>query len=462
MSILHAINKIFIRLNARNERKLESRGILEKDGMLYTREKLFLVSIQFMTVIGFMAYIPSAVIAIIEKRWMLISVDSGALAILIVFVFANILPAKIRKILLLIALYLLGSLLIIALGPLSTGLIWLIAFSVICTIYFDFKRAIISLLLNFLALLMLGIFIRYKTFDTLLINEYTIGRWLVVSINFMMINLLIVFSLAYFIYDLEKSLKREKELQVKLKKKSERLIDAKVKAEESDQLKSAFLANVSHEFRTPMNAIIGFTEIMLYTNPDEEKRKRYLERIQSSSEQLLQIIHNTIEYSKIEMGTINLHNVKFQVNEILYTLLEQLKPLCPQGITYVLEGVHPDKKNYIVADRERLMQILTNLITNAFKFTEKGKVTFGIMESAHKGFYQFFVRDTGIGIRKEKQKDIFTRFHKEDDFKNGTGLGLSISATLIVYMGGRIWLDSETGMGTAFYFILPINYSETS
>lgn len=459
MNIGKGFKKLLININTKNERKLDSRGILEKDGMLYIREKLFLVSIQFMTVIGILAYIPSAIMAVIEKRWMLLSVDTGAFALLIVFILADLLPSKIRKVLLLTALNLLGTMLLIALGPLSTGLIWLLAFSVIATIYYDFKLAFISISINLLTLILLGIFIKYQLFNTLLTTDYTIGRWIVVSTNFLMINMLIVFSLAFYIYDLEKSFSREKELQQKLRKKSERLIDAKVKAEESDQLKSAFLANVSHEFRTPMNAIIGFTEIMLYTNPDEEKRKRYLENIQKSSEQLLQIIHNTIEYSKIEMGTIVLHNVKFQINDILYTLLEQLKPLCSEGVQYTLEGVNPEKKNYIFADRERMMQILTNLIINAFKFTEKGKVSFGIMETAHKGFYQFFVKDTGIGIRKERQKDIFTRFHQEDDFKNGTGLGLSISATLIVYMGGRIWLESESGIGTTFYFILPINYS---
>ncbi len=449
------INKIEVSI----ENKLGKRGILEKDGMLYIREKLFLVSLLFLTVIGILAYIPSAIIALHEKRWMLLFIDTSALMVMIVFIISDLLPAKVRKPLLLVVIQLLGTLLLISLGPLSTGLIWLIAFSVITTIFYTYKQAFISILINLFTLVILGIFIKEKFFDTL-ITDYTIGRWMVVSINFLMINLLIVSSLSYFIHDLERSLTREKDLQQKLRKKSERLIDAKVKAEESDQLKSAFLANISHEFRTPMNAIIGFTEIMLYTSTDEEKRKRYLENIQKSSEQLLQIIHNTIEYSKIEMGTIKLHNVKFQINEILYTLLEQLKYLCPPGISYVLEGVHPTRKNYIYADRERLMQILLNLITNAFKFTDNGKVSFGLMESAHKGYYKFFVKDTGIGIRKERQKDIFTRFHKEDDFKNGTGLGLSISATLIVHMGGRIWLESESGIGTTFYFILPINMIE--
>jgi signal transduction histidine kinase len=443
-----------------NEKILKRKGLSVDEGIEYLMEKIFLIGIEILIILGLVAYIPSTTISILQKQYIIVFIDTLViLSFIVLFLLHRV--KLIYKLSVIIGLvYILGVILILTLGNNGTGLIYLIAFSVIASTFLGLRIATFSLLINLLTLLGLGFVIAYKVSFLPFYQSYELGRWIVVSINFMVINTVISLSIAYFLEGLKASYTSEQELKRKLKKKSERLIEAKVRAEESDQLKTSFLANVSHEFRTPMNAIIGFTEIMLYTNTDESKRKRYLQNIQQSSEQLLQIIHNTIEYSKIELGNIDLYPARFDIYEILDVIYEQMKPKCPRTIEFILSDYLKNERISIISDREKLAQIFVNLIVNAFKFTEKGSVTFGLMESAHKNCYQFFVKDTGVGIRKDKQKDIFIRFHKEDDFKEGTGLGLAISATLLSHMGGRIWIDSKPGVGTTFYFILPMDLAK--
>lgn len=450
------MNAIFKSINAYNESRLKRRGFTGEPDFEYLKEKLFLVSVEVLLIIGTISYLPSMVLAFLEKQYLVLMIDSFTMLVFLAFFLNNSLKSKVKVQIILLLLYTLGIILIFSNGPYGTGLIYLMGFSVVAATFLDFRMAIYALIVNFCTLTILAVLHVFSPFESPFFAGYTFMRWGVVSINFMAINIIISVSIAYFVRLLKRSLIREDELRLKLKKKSERLIEAKIRAEESDQLKSSFLANVSHEFRTPMNSIMGFTEIMLYTNPDEEKRIRYLNNIHKSSEQLLQIIHNTIEYSKIELGTISLELSSFFIEEMFDSLYEQHLPKAPEGVDYLMVGNSEMLKSKIYTDRNRFFQVFTNLIINAFKFTSKGSVSFGIMESAHDEYYQFFVKDTGIGIRKEKQKDIFTRFHKEDDFKAGTGLGLSISATLIMHMGGRIWLESEPGDGTTFYFILPV------
>lgn len=442
-------------LSEYNQKILNKKGLSKENGIEYLQEKLFLITLEVLIIVGFFAYVPSVILAFIEKQTVIVIIDSVLMVLLFVLFFLTSTKLKIRINILLVFFWLLGAILLVGLGYKGTGLIYLIAFSAIAATFRGVKSAFISIIINLATILLLAAFVQTR-FDFFPAYEtHKLERWLVVAMNFIVINSVISLAIAYFVDGLKDSLEREEDLKRKLKKKSERLIEAKVKAEESDQLKTSFLANVSHEFRTPMNAIIGFTEIMLYTDPDKPKRMRYLQNIQKSSEQLLQIIHNTIEYSKIELGKIDLSPARFDVYEILDIIYENLKPNCPQQIDFIMSDYLKNGGVYIISDREKMKQIFSNLIINAFKFTETGSVSFGLMESAHRNYYQFYVKDTGIGIRKEKQKDIFTRFHKEDDFKEGTGLGLAISATLLFYMGGRIWLESEPGEGTTFYFILP-------
>ena len=444
------LNKIIIR----NQEYLLKKGISKDNKLAYLKERIFLESLQIVLVVSILAYIPSVTASIVNGLWLFGSVNTLAMLTFISMIVFNKIPINIRINTILGVLYFFGLFLLIFDGPYRAGLIWLIGFSIIATIFFGLKAGYVTSLINLMTFIILGICIKLSLFNTPLFTEYSIASWISATTSLLVVNVVSIFSLGRLLQGLQDALETEQKLKQKLKRKSERLILAKVKAEESELIKTAFLNNISHEFRTPMNSIMGFTELILHNDIDKKLIKQYLQNIHKSSEKLLQIIHNTIEYSQIEMGIIDLHPNEFDIANFLILLHEELEMKCPEQLIFEVK-VNNSKIKMIKTDAEKLKQIFTNLILNAFKFTEKGTIKFGIMESAYDNFIQFFVSDTGIGIERSKQKDIFTSFYKENDFKHGTGLGLSISATLITHLGGRIWLDSELNKGTTFYFLLP-------
>ena len=239
------------------------------------------------------------------------------------------------------------------------------------------------------------------------------------------------------------------------------LVKAKELAEESDRLKSAFLANMSHEIRTPMNGIIGFSGLLSKDNLSEEKRSNYVRIIQNSTTQLLTIITDILDVSKIEAGLLSIYEQKFNLNDMFDELHAQFEIEKKQKFKEEIElKIHKGLENIeaeIFSDRARIYQVISNLIGNAIKFTEKGTIEFGY-KVINKEKIIFFVKDTGIGIDREKQSIIFERFRQVDDSTNrkygGTGLGLAICKGLVSLLGGKIWVESNPGSGSVFYFSL--------
>lgn len=235
------------------------------------------------------------------------------------------------------------------------------------------------------------------------------------------------------------------------KKMEENLVDAKNKAEESNRLKSAFLANMSHEIRTPLNAIVGFSSLLPSVVGSTEQ-KEYVNIIENNNELLLQLIGDILDLSKIEAGTMDFVYTEFELNALMRELEKSLRlKINHKEVTLDFEQTLPEC--YIRLERNRLSQLVINIITNAIKFTAKGYIKFGYKVKG-KMLY-FYVEDTGTGIPKEKQEEIFGRFVKLDSFAQGTGLGLSICKTIIENMHGDIGLESEVGKGTKFWFTLP-------
>jgi len=241
------------------------------------------------------------------------------------------------------------------------------------------------------------------------------------------------------------------------------LIEAKRKAEESDRLKSSFLANMSHEIRTPMNGIMGFAQILASKKMDFEKQKEFLNIIENRSTHLLKIIDDIIDISKIEADKLLIEKNYFNINDLLQELHKsyqlELSTKDKAHINLTIENSFHDKNAELYSDRIRVEQILSNLLNNAVKFTNKGEITFGCKSFSSQEIL-FFVKDTGGGISKDKKRIIFERFRQADDSitrtYGGTGLGLSISKKLTELLGGKIWLKSEENTGTTFYFTLPI------
>jgi PAS domain S-box-containing protein len=238
----------------------------------------------------------------------------------------------------------------------------------------------------------------------------------------------------------------------------EELIKAKEKAEESDRLKTAFLHNISHEIRTPMNAIVGFTTLLDTPDLVEELKRQYIDIIFQSSNQLLSIITDIVDISNIEVGQVKVSAGVVNINALLKTLYEQFNLRAnQQGVQLDYKSALPDDSSLVVTDSTKLIQVLTNLISNAIKFTPKGSIEYGYNCKEHD--LEFYVKDSGIGIEKAKHDKIFERFFQVENVYTkqfaGTGLGLAISKAYVELLGGKIWLKSETGVGSTFFFTIP-------
>ncbi len=242
------------------------------------------------------------------------------------------------------------------------------------------------------------------------------------------------------------------------------LIAAKEKAEESDKLKSAFLANMSHEIRTPLNGIVGFSELLSDSFFDMEQKKEFVQHIIRNGNSLLSIINDIMDISKMESGEVKIRRSVVDAKKLLSEIRDQYLILSKEkNIGFNLEIQHGSfsRPVSVFADVDRLRQILSNLINNAFKFTITGCVSIGYRNSGD--MIEFYVKDTGIGIPKEYQELIFDRFRQvETSYARkfgGAGLGLAISKNLVEIMGGKIWLESKLGLGSVFFFTLPAKFN---
>lgn len=242
------------------------------------------------------------------------------------------------------------------------------------------------------------------------------------------------------------------------------LILAKEKAEESDRLKSAFLANMSHEIRTPMNGILGFSELLKEPNLTGDKQQKYIEIIEKSGVSMLNIINNIVDISKIEAGLMKTVVSELDINEQIEYVYTFFKPEVEgKGMQLSFKNGLPVKEAIINSDREKIYAILINLVKNAIKYSNEGSIEFGYqLKVGSKPLeLEFFVKDTGIGIPKDRQKSIFERFIQADISdkmaRQGAGLGLSISKAYVEMLGGKIWLESQKGKGSVFYFTIPYN-----
>jgi len=247
------------------------------------------------------------------------------------------------------------------------------------------------------------------------------------------------------------------------KETERRVLEAKFKAEESDRLKTAFLSNMSHEIRTPMNAIVGFSDLLTDEQLGPEERRDFIAQINQGADDLMRLIDDIIDIAKIEAGQVNVHIAECFVRDLFKELhlmfLQNVKRAGKENVSVKIQWDWPLNELAIYTDPFRLKQILVNLLSNAVKFTEEGEIILGLKDNPE-GVY-FYVTDSGIGIREEKQRLIFDRFMQGHETKTklygGTGLGLAISKNLAEILGGEIGVHSKSGEGSTFWFILPRN-----
>jgi signal transduction histidine kinase len=250
-----------------------------------------------------------------------------------------------------------------------------------------------------------------------------------------------------------------------LKTRNRELRIALTRSEESDRLKSAFLANISHEIRTPMNGIIGFSDLLSAPDLSADMRRTYAELISTSSHQLLSIINNILDISHIESGQTEVSQDPVSLNEILDNIsMFYITMALEKRISFQIVKTLDDEAGMIITDRDKLQQILDNLLDNAFKFIRKGEIKLGYVMD--RDMVRFYVEDTGPGIEALQQERIFDRFTKvnvvKERFIEGTGLGLAISKALVELLGGTIMVSSIPGKGSEFSFTLPYRKTPVS
>lgn len=258
------------------------------------------------------------------------------------------------------------------------------------------------------------------------------------------------------VVNLMEMLARDISIFIEREKMFEDLRKAKEQAEESDRLKSAFLANMSHEIRTPMNGILGFAELLKEPDLEGEKQKKFIGIIEKSGQRMLNLINDLVDISKIESGQMEVYKTDTEINEQLYFAYDFFKPEFDKK-NILLKMTLPSKKFQLHTDKQKLNAILTNLLKNAVKYTDKGEVSFGFRQT--EACLEFFVQDTGIGIAADKLEHVFDRFVQADSSSansyEGAGLGLAIVKAYVEMLGGKIWVESEPEKGSTFYFTVP-------
>ena len=345
-------------------------------------------------------------------------------------------------------------------GPKGAGLIYFVAFNILTGVFYGRDKLFISLAVTVIVFAALSMVIHFNACPNSPIHNYTAIQFILMGLNVLIISSL-SFVLAIMVGNLDRTIKHKERLRKLLHDNIQSLSDAKKKAEESEKLKSSFLANMSHEIRTPMNAILGFAELTLDQHDmTPEETQMYLKTIYNSGEYLMNIIDNILDASlldsdqmKIVKSSVDIETVFNDLEALFYT-----KTRDNDKVKLIFQHEYNNNSKKLTTDEQRLKQVLINLINNAFKFTKEGKITVGYIFLRND--VEFFVRDSGIGIKTEDQTKIFERFvkvHAGDTITKtkGAGLGLSISKGIIERLGGSISVQSVIDKGTIFYFKLP-------
>ena len=364
--------------------------------------------------------------------------------------------------------FLSGTFLNLSNGVIS-GALHFIFVSTILTLLYGWRLGALSVVLTLIARTIIAVLfakgILIYEYD---LNDFAISTPILLStiLGALFTGSVIVFAINKFYHWLIKTLESVTDKVIELEYINKELEVAKGKAVENDRLKTVFLANMSHEVRTPMNAIIGFANLLGKPGVNDSKRNRFSVLVQERSYDLLRLIEDILDISKIEIGQFKIAESETNLNEILseiyeYYKLKKGKEEIVKDIEIKLNVNESIDGKIILTDTQRLKQVLTNLIENALKFTQEGFVEIGCNISEKINFY---VKDTGIGIPAEKQNLIFDRFRQADESISarqfgGTGLGLSICKGILELMGGEIRLESEEGKGSTFYFSLPFKES---
>jgi len=426
------------------------------EGIEYWKEYIFLRVLFLFLILGGIAYVFGVSWSIQTKYYLVASVVSIAYSSIVFVIVFHTIPLQLKYYVVTYMALILGVSLLISLGTDGAGFIYLIGYSILAALLFGLRGAVLSVLVNLLVIVLIGIGLWYGVFNNYRISLIEPGHWYVLSFNILPMSAVASIPLALVVKGLKQIIDSLKALKRSLEINIDQLHKAKEKAEESDQLKSMFLANISHEVRTPLNAVMGYTELLMHNMvEDEDEKNKYYQIVFQNGQYLLEMMDNLVDASLIESHQLTTHSNFFQLSDLISELkhLYESKKNSETVSLHFIENLFSCAELALKSDRKRIKQILINLINNAYKFTFKGSIEVGYQDA--KDSLLFYVKDTGIGISEENRKNIFRRFVKVNQLKGGSGLGLSISKSLVESLGGRIWFESQEGKGTTFYFSLP-------
>ncbi len=454
--------RLYRKLDIFIRRRLGPTNLRSGDGLHYWRERIFHFFSIGVLFIGLVVYLYLGLSFLKEGEF--------AYAIFASFIFFSAvfattvrsLPLKFRVSWLLFLIYLIGVYSLLETNSSSLGYAFFISYALLSGILVSQKRAWVSIITISLTLVAIGVVLYNTAIPLPFSASIPLNEYIQSSVVFIVIALVTLFPLVSLLNGLIFNLEKETRFRRLLRREHEDLTLAKRKAEESDHLKTAFLSNMSHEIRTPMNAILGFSNLLSHPDISLAEKDEFINLIRINGKNLLTLVEDIIDISKIDSGQLQIKNAPCKLHEMLTQVYDSFQDdIKRRGLfnlkLYLKEGIS-DENIRILSDEHRLQQILINLVGNAVKFTERGFVEFGYTQEDDQ-FLRFYVKDTGIGLPKGKESEIFERFSKFNSDKErlygGTGIGLSIAKHLVTLMGGEIWVESEPLVGTTFYFTLP-------
>lgn len=455
---MNPLKKHYITIENSAKKKLLKKFSKEETVRLW-QARFFINILFYLVIFGPFILIPATILAFMSGMFLLVACQLLAYLVLLFLCCYPPLRLYNRKVSLITTLYLLGVVLFYSLGWSGPALIYLLGISLFAALLISSRAGYFTWGLNILTILTFAIGARFNLFDNILISSMDTISILTISLNMVLLNVVLIATISSLFRGLKKKIASENRIKKRLKKEIELHRKAKEKAEESNRFKSAFLANVSHEIRTPINGILGFTDILHTQQLREEKQKEYLDIIRQSGYQMLSIINNLIDLSRIESGYVEVVYKKTSIPSLIKNFISFFMPEAEKKGLHLQFHNHLSPSEYTVrTDQEKLHAILSNLMKNAIKYSKKGVITVSCKQDGDAILYT--VKDQGVGIPKEQQALVFDRFFRiktpDKNFQEGSGLGLSIANAYAKLLNGEITLESEEEKGSAFTLILPV------